>query len=960
MSNQSQTIEKFIGVPDQLQDPLGLLGLRAGRATEGEVVTALQARLTQIAAHPDGLTAEADEVRLVLHNAAARLLGDRAPQQKAPPREPEVVAEPEPDPLDAAILLTLASYGGWNSRSKERIVLLARSHGVTPEQVVERAESLVGRPPARVAALSMTSAPGAAQRSTPARSTTFSRPAESFATSRPFAVQERADDFDERQDPGNKLVRNIVIFGAIALFGSATLVVLSVTFFGDPPAKDPVAQTPQPSIPTQATELFPTKPREEKPKAAAVPTKPPARVGDWDDLLRAASASVALLDSSPDKALAEFEKVNEQMSRKWGETSGDGLVAAVDRLVEFIYRAAAHEGLTSRAIDTLVAGVEPLKAGAPVPADKVLTSAWASGVLARVGRERDLPAAVRNRVLEALAAAFPGASGPGESTFQSGCTAALVSMAGRLATQDGASDQEVQQAQGAWKEWLKGLAAVVGRDSPRYTRQVVLALEGVLIAGPEPTKSRAAFQAITTLTVALPWRKDDETRRWLLRWFDSDQIGPGDLYAVTAALAGQSGAEGVDASMVVSAGAGTSHRAEMRDRYAAMWDLTTGETREALLQRWAETASARSLSTQPIPSTPVLQVAELLELARLNQAALRLWSGDVEGVEVTLPGAPTSSVASGPQAIIVQQSRPKSESLNANVNIEWIREYLGAGQNIPQRRELIAQVTSVPDAIMSEILVEEACRGSPHQVRQDARAKVVLYNSSAPVLNALLEMAPLMPITRENAALVEEATSTPLPNLRDPTWRVEVRRALVETLLQVLAGNSDLAYIDRASELLAELYTVAATPNETTPAGAPAEGEAVPATETLAPPPTPPTPELDVAVNQHRLWWQREAELVVPSAREPFNLSQMERRRRARAELANGKVQEFEAAQLAICELMAYVSVAEQPSRAGAASVILNELEEQRRRSKSVFEQALLAERARLRLWILRMSEKQS
>jgi hypothetical protein len=111
-------------------------------------------------------------------------------------------------------------------------------------------------------------------------------------------------------------------------------------------------------------------------------------------------------------------------------------------------------------------------------------------------------------------------------------------------------------------------------------------------------------------------------------------------------------------------------------------------------------------------------------------------------------------------------------------------------------------------------------------------------------------------------------------------------------------------------------------------------------------------------MSQHRLRWQREAETLVPSSREPFNLSQLERRRRARAELATGKIQQFEAEQLVICELMAYVCVAEQPSQAAAAAEVLQTLDDQRRRCKSVFEQLVLAERARLRLWAIRLSEK--
>jgi hypothetical protein len=233
-------------------------------------------------------------------------------------------------------------------------------------------------------------------------------------------------------------------------------------------------------------------------------------------------------------------------------------------------------------------------------------------------------------------------------------------------------------------------------------------------------------------------------------------------------------------------------------------------------------------------------------------------------------------------------------------------------------------------------------------VRSDARDVVLKFTNSPAIMNALLEFAPMMPITRDNAALVEQAAGVTLPPLRDPTWRVAVRRALLERLMQAIAGKSELARVDQIADLLAELY-VDAPPR--------AEGEQ---TDPDATPVATTPPALEVAVVQHRLRWQREAELMVPSNREPFNLSQLERRRRALMELAKGRVQEFEAEQVAVCELMAFVCVAEQPARADAAAQVLSELVDERRKAKHIFDQLLSGERARMKLWMLRFAEKRA
>ncbi|HYE63139.1 MAG TPA: hypothetical protein VD997_14185 [Phycisphaerales bacterium] len=947
---------KFLGVNEGSNDPGVLLGVGPAPVNEGVVVTALQNRLTQIAAHPEGLSPEADEVRLALHAAAARLL---SPAVRRPASEAAAPVDAQPTPLEAALLLTLATMGGWNPRSRERIGVLAQTYGVPVEQVVALAEGLMGRPvqhptaPVQPSKVDVTRAATAdawsAARSGAARFRP--PPVGGVVVARPSRP-----DFDDdppvvtRSDPGNRVVRNLVIFGAVALFGSAALIVLSVTMTG--PGSDPAAATPEQIATTDTKsapqELFPSRPREQKPKPAP-PAAPPKRIGDWDDLLRAASASVNTLNTDTDQGLAALEKVYAEMSMRWVETSGDGMLAGVDRLVEFLYRANTKGDAAERAIVMMIAAGQSLQGPERLTPQAVLRSAWTSGVLARVSREKDLPAGVRNRVHDALIAMFPGASGPGETTFHSGCIAALSTASVRLTNQSaGGTDDETKAAQEAWKAWLTGLAAIAGAETPLYTRHALLALDTVLTRGPDPLKSRAAFQAIGVLTTAVQWRKDDESRLWLLRWFDDDAVTSGDLYAVTAALAGASGAEGVDGSMVVSGGAGAGDRTEMRDRYAAMWGLGAGETRDALVQRWIEAVNAQQGAEASNSSDPLVMGEELLQLARYNRAAMLLWAGEVDGVADLLE--PIQRASESSQDLTV---RTKAEALYPGqaVSVEWLREYLAAGQNIPLRRELLAKITGPFDPIVAEVLVEEACRGSPMQVRQDAKDKIMPFLNTPPMLNALLEFAPLMPITRENAALVEAATLTQLPGLRDPTWRVAVRRALVETLLHVLAGQSSLSRIDGLAEQIAELYT---PPAKATEQSAPEGQQEPPPVRAAA------TQSIDVAAVQLRLSLQREAEMLVPTAREPYNLTQMEQRRRARAELANGRVQEFQAEQIAMCELMAYICVAEQPSRAAQAGTILSEMDQERRRCKTAFEQLAVTERARLRLWILRFSERKA
>ena len=928
---------KFLGIEGPEDGPVAMLGLTADSMSESGIVRALQARLAQIASHPEALTPEADEVRLALHAAAARLLDPSARRQA---KGAAAEAEREPTALESAIVLTLASMGGWNKRSKERIGALAQAYGVPAEDVIELAESLAGRPHA------------ARERPTPyvRPLATDAKVAEAAAAVRTLSARDDFEPLPEEADPGNRVVRNVVVFGGAALLGSAALIVLSVTLFArKPAAPSPPAPAPAPgpvaAEKKSSPELFPTRPREEK-KAGAAPAVP-ARVGDWDDVLREATGAVEDLQKDPEAALARFEKVYGEMARKWRETSPDGQVAAVDRLVEFLYRAGAKPGVGEKAVAVIVMASAPLSGAGALNADQVLGSAWSAGVLARVERERDLPSPVRLKVQEALRAAFPGSSGPGEATFRAGCVAALAAMPGRIMPDPAKSnDAEVKRALESWRAWLDGVSAVGGRGSPLYTRTTLLALDGLLTAGADPLRDKATFESIALLATAVSWRKDDESRRWLLRWFEAANVASSDLYAVTAALAGRSGAEGVDTSMVLSSSAGEGPRAEMRDRYAAVWGMTAGESRDVLVQRWVD-AAAGELQALDVSGSSILGLLEEAhQVARFNKAAALLWAGSVEDVSDLM--SPIARTVAPP----VRQNQLYGTLINkgqqagqAAPGADWVVRYLGAGHRIPERRELIREVSFAPDALVAEVLVQEACRGSPAQVRGDAREVVLRHAHEAAVVHALLEFAALMPITRDNALLVEEVTQTALPPLRHATWRVAVRRALVERLLQQIAGGSELALVDGVSGHLAELY------HEPAPVPASADG-AEPAPQA--------TPDIGVAVVQHRLKWLREAELLVPSNREPLNLAQMEQRRRARMELAKGRVQEFQAEQLAVCELMAYVCVAEHPARAERAAVVLAELTEERRGARHVFEQLLAGERARMKLWLLRMGGKRA
>ena len=99
--------------------------------------------------------------------------------------------------------------------------------------------------------------------------------------------------------------------------------------------------------------------------------------------------------------------------------------------------------------------------------------------------------------------------------------------------------------------------------------------------------------------------------------------------------------------------------------------------------------------------------------------------------------------------------------------------------------------------------------------------------------------------------------------------------------------------------------------------------------------------------------WRDRAATTMGSAPFPADLDELRRWDTTRRRLARGPIQRFVAAQLAVLDLLAYATVAEQPARRAAALVILARSADQRRSMTQVLQQAVLIERTMIRMWRL-------
>ncbi len=186
--------------------------------------------------------------------------------------------------------------------------------------------------------------------------------------------------------------------------------------------------------------------------------------------------------------------------------------------------------------------------------------------------------------------------------------------------------------------------------------------------------------------------------------------------------------------------------------------------------------------------------------------------------------------------------------------------------------------------------------------------------------------------------LIVSVTGQPLPDWTNPEWRLAVRRALVERLLELIAADSIVAGVDELARLLDEAY------DQRTSSGLSMtdSGDVIVASA-------------ERSVRELRARWTRAAQRGIPAAGFALTINEVARRLEGRRSLAVGMVQEFAVEQLALAETMAVVVVSEQSSHRAAVETVLEDLSQSRRDASHIFYQIAAAERAMAKLWEIRL-----
>lgn len=767
-------------------------------------------------------------------------------------------------------------------------------------------------------------------------------------------------------DPAQDLLRKaLFIGGGLAALGLLAVVGVVIMLTrgnagaggapGAGPGAPPVATgagvittgTPTPPVPTGAPVTGATDPtwtstgRIQAPSAVA-PAQPTGTPVTAEAVVASLRRAANIRSTDPRAASEAFREGVAGASGWWVRHEASARVAIAESVVDYIYRL---NDAPNEALDAVGLLAPPSSIQQPLRAGDGWRAAWSAGVLLRLARERELPGPVVVRVQSLLTDALGPERPAGGQGVNDGILLALRSQPARLLAMYAPesnpppdADDALARGLSLWAQAVeaahRGLPGEAGAPDAA-TSDVMEGWTTLLTHEPSSTRSRAVHRAIESVIALQRWDAQGPARARFLSWFDSPAVTTSTLSLVTQTLVQRSAAEGIDLTMVLSPGAGDQQRSDLRAAYAQAWDLERVTPAEWIQESVRSVITLALESAQAPSAGPLDDLRRTVQLARGTQAAAARGAFNAEALKALVEN-------------INVQARGQA-ALDPLRNWDWstrgqapfMLAYLTTDKAVTARLERINALDNgmqltVADA---EFLGELCFTANPPDVRAAAQKMAARLQDQWSVVYGVLQALPRMARTENNMRFIGVMTGRQVSAASSGRWMIDARRALLERLIEAVAGADQSMTADKLAAELAECY-------------ASMSGQKVDAQQ-IAP------EDAGAAALQamQRLYtaWRAEAAGHVPNTGAPVRLDQLDRRRAGRLAAAVGPIQQFAGEQASAAEALAYIVSGEQPARAAEVSEIISVMQRERRAASHVFEQTKCTQRAILRLWAIRI-----
>ncbi len=990
----AQPLQRFLGL-DDANDARGMLGLPAETLSLPQVDAALRRQLARIHKHPDGNSAEGDLVKQLIRDAAQKVKLELIQKRQAAPQQPSAAQQspatekaiPTSPParihqravqqsrarpaiqltdFDRAVLAVLVGCGGWNAECRSRLVALSSVYGVSVQGLMRVITGLSNYARSGGARLGVAEIAGDESR--------MAAPSVSI----PDSVDEASDLLSRllpeiKEDSLWSRMKLIVLFSIITII--ATLLVLRVLLTDATPRNSGFESTVKAQIDASGSNGSPetAMPVSRRASAGVVGpaefTDPPTFLGSGVpmEVVDAADEAPGLADQFD--LIARQLTVNDQpaeaVNRNWAvsvETIARGWLLA-DQATCASIRSTIFDALFAASrqpsiSDDLLGEFMPPSGNLADPID-VVRGTYRAGMLGQIAGA-NLPPIVTERARSMLDIAVGTASEPGLTTFEGAARKWLIQSLPNMVERAGYDSRAFDY----WELWISVVRAVHDDAAATLTEAQVddaylRALIAVLYTEPDLTIDNPPARIVGRLVRLLDVESNPTVRDSVLALFENERISAQDLWILTSILLEYRDQPWMSDDLALPPNADIPHRRRIAARWRAQWPEPAALQYEArngigdrlnvdteLYTRWNSALTA--LSNPQDDASDFEQLRHIIALSLLNEAAGAMMRQDVATAGDILDGLTDDLLASASspddQGITARRQQPSVVRLRPGQALgfdgQWAAQYEQAARNTGEKLNLLGALRNSAGTdlgpIDARVFIAEVYRGSPQDVRALAQSVLVDQFATGPrVALELLDQSMHAPASRELRDAIIKLTSQPLPPARAPSWPVKLRFAIVEHALALQLSNSNA--INDAAVILSDTYCNRAKQIART---------------SIA---TIDTSDPAIAAAQLRDAWQSVAANLISTAPTPDDLPGLARRHDVRLNLVRGPVQHFVANQIAIAELLAFVTTAERPASRDTVVTLLRWSALIRSNEDSVLDQSIAAEQVTARLWQVRM-----
>ena len=723
-------IVEFLGQDAGAGGPFALLGLLHQIESQEQIVRACNRRLHQIDRHRHRSTPDAGEVRLAVHAAASQLLDPKLRSQLAkswPAGIPMSVPKAWKPSLRASRLtpafiqrarLLIAASGGWNATARKRLAYFARVNRVTALELIGALSPPKDLPPA--------------------------------ASHEP--VKPTIDRLHFVDPPPRGSPEWFVAYTLLFIVGGAVLTTILVSPIQQVRDSKPSALTPVPSPEQNA--------QDEPASSPHLMTQEREEFTHYTAIAHELDQLVARSQSDPAKSIERFATIYPQFVDSWLAFPEPALQRSGLQIAEFVRRVSSSPESTQAVLPVFYCDTTT-----DDPSKPMIRSAVIDVVLSEPGLSNNARAQLET-IRKQCSSNDPR---PTQDII-----AALVTVAGLQAVDSRTDDSQW------WSKWIQGVRAITSSDEDQRTRLVLSAMSARL--RDQGSISETWDRTVIELVNAVSWRDGTPSRYWLLSQFADESVSTARLAALTSALAIHSGANQIDAQMVLNPSSTFIQRQQLAQAFRLAWSVDSADSSASDVYSELVNELHIRVSITPTQMDQSQGIRAMVELARLNTAAWQFANGHDELATETLGEADE-------QIGVSKTAHPVVLAATAR-DTQWAEDAINA-QGASELGVLFAHLVQDdgPGVNSAYALVHLATLHANSEIRSLASTQIVRYKQHPSVLIAIDRAIGGSRISSRLEQLVLKVVAQPLPARTDDSWYQQTHRALLSLLTSALAQS---------------------------------------------------------------------------------------------------------------------------------------------------------------------------